>query len=325
MTRTISFILLGFAVHAAATAHEARPVTVHVTVRADGVVTAIWVVPAHTMLETAPTLRMPEGFEPLGPPIEVDTSDAKRYTAQFRTATPIEDATIALDFESLNPGLQVFMRITTAEGAVYTSFLPPGVYEFRVPMKESALRVAREYGGLGVAHILAGIDHILFLVCLLIMAGTARRTVLTITGFTLGHAITVTLASLQIVRVPAAPVEAAIALSIAILAAEIVRGRKDSLTFRYPVLVSAAFGLIHGLGFASALEDFGLPQTQLPAALIAFNLGVEAGQLLFIAAILGAGVVVQRYLPKDSRRIAAYGAGLIAMVWTLERTATILS
>ena len=194
--------------------------------------------------------------------------------------------------------------------------------------------VAREYTVLGVEHIWIGIDHLLFVACLLFIAGTTRRLLITITGFTVAHSITLALSALELVRIPTPPVEAAIALSVVFMAWEIVKGNKDSLTWRYPVAVSSSFGLLHGLGFAAVLRDIGLPQVELPTALLFFNIGVEIGQVLFVLALLLAFYLIRPVLIRvfsTARELSmhwttlttpvGYVVGSLASYWMIDRVA----
>jgi len=201
-----------------------------------------------------------------------------------------------------------------------------------LPVPESAAAVALQYLELGVRHILEGYDHLLFLACLLMIARTPKRALLTVTGFTIGHAATITAVSLGVGGLPVPPVEAAIALSIMFLAAEIVRPSRDTLAWRFPVAVSSAFGLLHGLGFAAALREIGLPQTEVPLALLFFNVGIESGQLLFVAFCAGL-VQALRLLRRHvwlvggigSARLEqslAYMIGGLAAFWFVERVAS---
>jgi hydrogenase/urease accessory protein HupE len=183
-----------------------------------------------------------------------------------------------------------------------------------------------EYFNLGVEHILTGWDHLAFLLCLLVIAGTPRRILWTVTGFTAGHAVTISCSALGLASLPRAPVEAAIALSIMIVAGEIWRNDRSTLSWRFPLVVSSGFGLLHGFGFASALADIGLPQTEVPLALLAFNLGIEAGQLAFVLACGLVWLIVRR-LPQrrlPSRAVAgatlALFTGSIAGFWFVDRT-----
>jgi hydrogenase/urease accessory protein HupE len=198
--------------------------------------------------------------------------------------------------------------------------------------------VAATYLRLGVEHILFGFDHLLFVLALVILVRGWRRVAVTVTAFTIAHSITLAAATLGFVNVPGPPVEAAIALSIMLVSVEILnaRGGKPSLTARLPWLVAFSFGLLHGFGFAGALAEVGLPQHAIPVALLFFNLGVEIGQLAFVAAVLTAGglfrtAMALRLEPAPLRRtvnrldvIAAYAIGTVAAFWLIERTSAFL-
>lgn len=228
------------------------------------------------------------------------------------------------------PAVSTLVRISWLSGENRSVLAGPGEEEVDLPAPESASGVFRDYLKLGIEHILFGWDHLLFLLCLLILAGRPKRVLLMVTGFTLGHALTISAATLDLAGLPGPPVEAAIAFSIMILAAEILRQDRDTLTWRYPVLISALFGLLHGFGFASALRDIGLPQLELPWALLAFNLGIEAGQLCFIGACaiayLGIGRIARRVapgrVPEGSEWLGvpiAWVAGSLAAYWFVSR------
>jgi hydrogenase/urease accessory protein HupE len=189
---------------------------------------------------------------------------------------------------------------------------------------------AQRYGALGVEHILLGIDHLLFLLGLLLLVKGWRMLVKTITAFTVAHSITLALATLGVVHVPSRPVEATIALSIVIVAIEVIetaRGR-PGLSAKNPWAVTFLFGLLHGLGFAGALSDIGLPAGEVPAALLFFNVGVELGQLAFVAVALALGWAIARRLGPQRLHLArlagAYTLGIIATQWFVERAAAIL-
>jgi hydrogenase/urease accessory protein HupE len=198
-----------------------------------------------------------------------------------------------------------------------------------VPAEPTALAVARGYFVLGVRHILGGADHLLFVAGLLLLARGLRRIVLAVSGFTLAHSLTLSLAALGVVRVPVPPTEAAVALSVLWLAREALRPEDASLVRRFPLLASVAFGLLHGLGFAAALGEAGLPDREVAWALLSFNLGVEAGQLAFILAAVGAVALAMRAararLQQPGRwlgagqAVAAYLIGIPAAFWLLQR------
>ena len=185
---------------------------------------------------------------------------------------------------------------------------------------------AKRYTVLGIEHILDGFDHLLFVFALLLIVGNGWMLVKTITAFTVAHSITLALATLGVFSFPSRPVEAAIALSIVFLAMEILRARQGhvGLTYRQPWIVAFGFGLLHGFGFAGALSDIGLPKSEIPVALLFFNIGVEIGQLMFVSAVILARAVLSR-LKVDWPRIAQltplYLMGTIAMYWLLERLA----
>lgn len=191
--------------------------------------------------------------------------------------------------------------------------------------RRGAFEVARAYGVLGVEHILSGWDHLAFVLGLLFLVGFNRRLVATVTAFTLAHSLTLALAATGWLVLRPAPVEATIALSILLVAGEALR-REDTLTRRWPALVAFLFGLVHGLGFAGALQEVGLPQHQLAAALVSFNLGVEAGQLLVVGAAWGlARALANRAWVPQARVAALYGIGSVAAFWFCSRTLALLA
>jgi hydrogenase/urease accessory protein HupE len=221
---------------------------------------------------------------------------------------------------------EVLVRVEFADGTSQTQLLRPASPFMTVEGPRSAFAVGAEYLLLGFDHILAGIDHLVFVLGLTLIVGGGWRLVKTITAFTVAHSITLALSTLGFVRVSQAPVEAAIALSIVFLARELVMLRQGhpGLTSRAPWLVAFIFGLLHGLGFAGALREIGLPQGDIPLALLAFNLGVEAGQLAFVAVVLLVMNFGKRIypdtLPRWLGKVPAYGIGTVAAFWTLERS-----
>ena len=217
----------------------------------------------------------------------------------------------------------VVLRIQWMDGSLMTSILRSGADAFTVPGTGAGAplgTVIRRYGELGVEHILTGTDHLAFVLGLLLLVKGWRRLLGTITAFTVAHTITLALAVLGLVHVPPAPVEAMIAISIVLVAVEALRppdGPPD-LAHRRPWLVAFLFGLMHGLGFAGALAELGLPPDRVPAALLAFNGGVEVGQLAFVAVMIGP-VLVLRRMPRAVQAVPAYAIGALAVAWTLER------
>ena len=234
------------------------------------------------------------------------------------------------------PGLDatqtdVLVRYEPEPGDVRTVRMTPDKVSFEIPVEPDRFELLSSYFWLGVDHILEGFDHLLFVFALLLLIPDRWRLLGAITAFTLAHSITLAAATLGYVSLPGPPVEAVIALSIMFLASELVQrdASHARLSERFPWIVSFAFGLLHGFGFAGALEEIGLPRGDLPVALISFNLGVEAGQVFFVAVVLVAGGIVQRILPRTRdvlfrpqglpNAVMAYAIGGLAAYWFIER------
>ena len=228
----------------------------------------------------------------------------------------------------------VLVRIESLAGTVQTERLSPTKTAFIIQAVPGAWEIAATYLHLGVEHILFGFDHLLFVLALVILVRGWKRVAVTVTAFTIAHSITLAAATLGFVNVPGPPLEATIALSIMLVAVEILNARrgKPSLTERLPWLVAFCFGLLHGFGFAGALAEVGLPQHSIAVALLFFNVGVEIGQLIFVAAILSMisllRHVASRLLEPARIRPAldrldvtvAYAIGAMAAYWLIERT-----
>ncbi len=220
----------------------------------------------------------------------------------------------------------VLVRIQPLDRSPMTVRLRPASSSFVVPAEPSTWDVAVTYLVLGVEHILGGVDHLLFVLALLLIVSGRWLLLKTITAFTVAHSLTLAAASLGFVDVPSAPVEAMIALSIMFLASELAQDRmgRPGLTSRYPWIVAFTFGLLHGLGFAGALSEVGLPERQIPLALLQFNVGVELGQLLFIGAalaVMASARSMRVSQPVWAWRVPTYSIGAVAAFWTVERVA----
>jgi hydrogenase/urease accessory protein HupE len=229
--------------------------------------------------------------------------------------------------------IDVLARLARTDGTVQLERILPSDPEFRVKASPGAFEVVQTYLLLGIGHILTGFDHLCFVLALVMIVGFNRRLFWTVTAFTLAHSITLALATVGVIHVPRPPVEATIALSIVFVASEIVQQQRghEGLAATKPWLVAFAFGLLHGLGFASALAEIGLPTNSIPLALLFFNVGVEIGQLLFIAAVFAATrllFLIARSRHLDLRRAAvvpAYLIGGTASYWVVERVFTFWS
>lgn len=204
------------------------------------------------------------------------------------------------------------LRLTAAEPLV------------EIAVKPDVAQVARTYFVIGVEHIVFGYDHLLFVVSLVLLLTGFRTIAIAVTAFTVAHSITLIGTTLGFLGLPQRPVEAIIALSIVFLAVEILKKRegKPRLSERVPWVVAFLFGLLHGFGFAGALKEIGLPESDVPTALLTFNLGVEAGQLLIVAATLGLLWALRTLQPDWTRpaiRVSSYAIGATASMWLLER------
>lgn len=225
----------------------------------------------------------------------------------------------------------VLLRIVSEESAPQVVRLTPQDISYTIPEDFSALQVFWNYLTLGYEHILEGLDHLLFVFALLLLVQTPRRLIGAVTAFTVAHSITLALASLGVLTVPGPPVEAVIALSITFLALEILKQDKTapSLTQRAPWIVAFGFGLLHGLGFAGALSDIGLPDGDIPLALLAFNVGVEFGQLTFVFAVLAIYAALTKIIPTVATQLRhprsvgmttmGYAIGFISLYWLVQR------
>lgn len=223
----------------------------------------------------------------------------------------------------------VLVRIVHANGVEFTRVLRPGEVRMLIPAADKPLIPVLDYLRLGVLHIWTGVDHLLFVAGLLLLVSRRSDLVKTITAFTLAHSITLAAASLRLVSVPAAPVEALIALSILYLGVELVHLRRGraGLASHFPWLVAFVFGLLHGFGFAGALGEVGLPPHAIPAALLFFNVGIEIGQLLFVGAVLLASAPIRALTPRAAGmalRLAPHALGGVAAFWLIDRTLSIL-
>lgn len=241
---------------------------------------------------------------------------------QVKTENTLKDTSVHINGLSASSS-EILLRVIDENGFAISDSISPNNPSYTFVGEPSRYETIQTYTILGVEHILIGTDHLLFVACLVMIAGTFRKLLWTITGFTLAHSITLFLSALDVVRVPIAPIEASIALSIVFLAMEIAKNDKNSLTYKYPGVVSASFGLLHGFGFASVLMEIGLPREESIYALLFFNVGVELGQIIFVLFILML-VWIMNLIWKNSSSIqwskpVAYVIGSISMMWVIER------
>lgn len=323
-----ALVMLGLS--STATGHDARPLSVVIVEQTDDLYRTVVRVPPTVETRNAPRIVWPAPCTP------ADETTGSRpglvQTLYVRCAGGLESRTISIEYPFFNPSITSLIRLETLEWGSVTSVLPPDALEWTAPAEPSFAGIAGDYLRLGFTHIWEGIDHLLFVAGLLLLAGRPGRIVRAITGFTIAHSITLSLAALGMVRVPVAPVEAMIAMSILFLAADIARGDRTTFSYRYPIVLSFVFGLLHGFGFASALGETGLPPGGIVTGLMFFNIGVELGQLAFVAAIALVVFVVRRIGIAGITRMrtasigltAAYCLGIPAAYWSLERTVSAL-
>ncbi|HKQ85049.1 MAG TPA: HupE/UreJ family protein [Steroidobacteraceae bacterium] len=303
--------------------HEVRPGYLEVTESGDAI-RIVWRQPVAGAYGTPLVPKISTGWLDRAPQNSIHTDSF--YEREWRIVPPHGAlAGARIKVEGLERTItDVLVRIAYADGTELTQLLKPTAPSFTVPNPQKVAPPVREYLELGFTHIWSGIDHLLYVFGLMLLVGNTRKLIKTITGFTVAHSISLGAAALGYVHVPAAPVEAVIALSIVYVAVEILhaRQRRTSLAQRAPWAVAFCFGLLHGLGFAGALSEVGLPAHAIPTALLLFNIGIEVGQLTFIAVLLLASRALLRWAPQLTRRLdwlPPYAIGSLASFWLLER------
>src|SRR5688572_7188751 len=283
----------------------------------------MWKVPAQGEMRLAVRVQFPDGAVQVTQPQALFVSNAFVERWQISRPDGLVGETVGID--GLAGGVtDVIVRVERLDGTSQMERLLPQSPQFTVKPSTGTAEVAWSYLVLGVEHILTGVDHLLFVLALLLIVRGGKRILITITAFTVAHSITLVAATLGWVHVPGPPVEAIIALSIVFVAAEVVHGLrgKPGLTARAPWVVAFSFGLLHGFGFAGALAEVGLPEKAIPVALLTFNVGVELGQLIFVGIVLAARALIARWrLPSVAWTpyAAPYAIGTVAMFWVVER------
>ena len=290
---------------------------------------AVWKTPANKSRPMTLSAVLPESCEARTPTESI--WDGSAYVARWSTRCTggLEGGVIRIHGLD-QTRTDVLVRFDFANGVNESHRLTPDHSSFTVPTLPSRLEVVRTYLVLGFQHILSGIDHLMFVLALLILVSGTGRLMLTVTAFTLAHSLTLAGATLGFVDMPGPPIEASIALSIMFVASEIMHSRRGTrgLTERYPWVVAFTFGLLHGFGFAGALAQIGLPQASIPMALLFFNVGVESGQLFFIACVFAvmalARSAAQRIdlaRPAWARAVPPYAIGGVSAFWVIQRLA----
>ena len=306
-------------------AHEVRPAYLELREMAPGNFDVLFKTPMRGDARLALDVSFSGRVEQTSPVASRVSDSAMIQTWRLSAIEPLAGQEVGINGLS-STMTDALVRVQFADGREWIERLTPGAPRAFIPAGQSGWSVAAAYLQLGVEHILLGIDHLLFVLALILLSSNTRQLVLAITAFTVAHSVTLAAATLGLVNVPPPPVEAAIALSIAFVALEIVRAREGEpgIAARAPWVVAFAFGLLHGFGFAGALSEVGLPAGHIPAALLFFNFGVEIGQLLFIAMVLSLTALfrlARNPLPRWATVAPAYLVGSLAMFWVIERVA----
>jgi hypothetical protein len=315
-------LLWGFA--PGAQSHEVRPGYLEFTENQAGDLHVVWRQPIAGVYAVALVPVISTGWL-RGQPYSSSRTDTS-YVREWRIPAPHADlAGATVEIEGLDRTItDVLLRVVYANGTELTRLLKPAMPRLKLPGASASGVPVRQYLELGFTHICGGIDHLLYVFGLMLLVRDLRSLIKTITGFTLAHSITLAAAALGYVHIPAAPVEAAIALSIVYVAVEVVNARQGraSLAQRAPWVIAFGFGLLHGLGFAGALAEVGLPAHSIPAALLLFNAGIEMGQLTFVALLLLAAKAMWHMAPQLVARLSwapPYVIGSTASYWLFER------
>ena len=318
-------LLVLMAVSVTAGADEFRPATLDVNERDNEWVDITWKVPLVQNAPVAAAPVLPEFLKPVGPGSSREVLGARIYNATFHSdGRALNGSTITIEGLAAIP-MDVMVRVTLRDGIEHSAMLRSGNVSFTIPERATRTELAISYWQMGTIHILEGFDHLLFLLTLLLIVNGIWPLLKTVTAFTLAHSLTLALATLDLVHIPPAPTEAVISLSIVLLAVEVVRKNRGEFTLseRFPWLVAFTFGLVHGLGFAGALAEIGVPQHDIPLTLLMFNVGVETGQVLFVVAVSLLLVGLHRIHNHSALMLARatpYAIGGLAAFWTIERT-----
>ena len=314
----------------AAQAHESRPAYLEIKESAPGQYAVLWRTPVLSGMRLPLVLTMPEGVTNLKPPAVQELTDSL-VERRWIDGGPNGLAGKRIEITGLQFTItDALVRVELLDGRTMQTIVRPSQPWVEIAASQSRWEVMVAYIVEGILHIMSGADHLLFVFGLLLIVGSAWTLLKTVTAFTVAHSITLSMATLGYADAPALPVEAAIALSILFLGPEIIRSWRGetSFTIRHPWVVAFAFGLLHGFGFASALTTAGLPRQDVPIALLSFNIGVELGQLGFVALVLA----MQRLLrlikvrwPRWVQMVPGYAVGTMGAFWFIQRVALMIA
>lgn len=332
MNRSTLFVvalLLAIGAHAGVSAHESQPGTLELRQAGKDRYEVLWRAPIYFGQPHPARLELPEHWTTVVEPTVRLLADSQVFRRVVTVGSQgVEGGVIRF------PGLEntitdVFVRLSRLDGTTMTAVVRPSKPYAQLRGERTWYTTAGEYIGLGFHHILQGVDHLLFVLGLLLIVKSRMMLLKTVTAFTVAHSITLAIATLGYASVPLPPLNAAIALSILFLGPEVVRSWRGetSLTIRYPWVVAFLFGLLHGFGFASGLSTTGMPKAELPLALLFFNVGVELGQLVFVftaLALVRSFKVLEVRWPRWAEALPGYAVGSLGAYWTIQRTVILL-
>ena len=307
-------------------AHRFAPSLLELTQLSPTTFNATWKTPLQKVSATPIEPRFPASCEitSTSPWVQEGTGELKQI--QLACPTGLVGETVSVWGLGQNQS-SALLRITLVDDIFHQAVFTATEPDFVVPEEGSVGRVALDYISLGAEHIWAGPDHLLFVMGLLLLVGWNRRLIYTVTAFTLGHSVTLAMVTFGLFDYPVSLVEFMIALSIYVLAVELARGSAGAL-WRQPWWLAGGFGLLHGMGFAGALADTGLPQSNVPLALLFFNVGIELGQLVFIALLVLLAAIGRRLIGERTaafRPLPVYLLGTLSAMWCIERGLEVLA
>lgn len=307
--------------------HEVRPAYLEIREVEPAQYDILWKTPARGDATIKLDVRLPDTCSDISPKSVVNDGAAQAVRWRVQCEGGLAGHNISIDGLDTTM-VETIVRFERADGATQSARLMAGESSFVADKPSTLWGVASVYLPLGIDHILLGFDHLCFVLVLLLLIRDVRRLIWSITAFTVAHSITLAAASLGWVTAPSGPIEALIAFSIAIVAAEVIsvnRGQ-DVPGSSQPWIIAFAFGLLHGFGFAGALSETGLPADAVPSALLFFNVGVEIGQLIFVGCVLALGFLIKRAWPRlilPASTATAYAVGALAAYWTIDRVVSI--
>jgi len=324
----VPVLALGLAHPSRVRAHETRPAYLEIKETAANQYELFWRTPVSAGMRLPVILRLPTDTKDLKPPTSEELTDS--FVEQRSISVPGGITQKRIDFPGLESTIaDVVVHVELLDGRAVTTIVHPSRPWVEIPASETRRAVVADYVLHGIRHIALGADHLLFLLGLLLIVKDRWMLLKTVTAFTVAHSLTLALATLGYANAPIVPLNAAIALSILFLGPEIVRSWRgqSSFTILHPWVVAFAFGLLHGFGFASALTSSGLPRSELPLALLSFNVGVELGQLSFVLLVLlleRAFQILEIRWPRWVELVPGYTVGSLGAFWTVQRVLILL-